>query len=392
MSFSQALSGLRVSAESLNVVSNNIANARTVGFKSTSIRFADVYSDSRVGMGVKVGGLVQNFGAGNQETTNRNLDLAISGNGFFRLTQNDQTVYSRNGQFSMTKDGHLINAQGAKLTGYNRGVAPGTAPEAIRIPADGIQAQPTSNVNAAFNLDARVEEVDPNNFDPDDPTTYSYVSNVSVYDSLGTRQDVRIFFFKTGENDWQAGIMIDGDDDVRDLQDVEFQADGTLSAATVLSFNFDPGTGANEVEFELDLTGTTQFANNFEVSSMVQDGYTSGSLLRLNVNEQGQIVGTYTNDQQQVLGTLALASFQNNEGLRAIGNNVWTETADSGSPIIGIPGQAQFGQIASGVVEASNVDLNQELVDLIIAQRNYQANAQSIRTQDEVLQTTVNLR
>jgi len=391
MSFSQALSGLRVSAESLNVVSNNIANARTVGFKSTSIRFADVYSDSRVGMGVKVGGLVQNFGAGNQETTNRNLDLAISGNGFFRLTQNDQTVYSRNGQFSMTKDGHLINAQGAKLTGYNRGVAAGTAPEAIRIPADGIQAQPTSNVNAAFNLDARVEPV-VSDFDPDDPTTYSYVSNVSVYDSLGTRQDVRIFFFKTGENDWQAGIMIDGDDDVRDLQDVEFQADGTLSAATVLSFNFDPGTGANEVEFELDLTGTTQFANNFEVSSMVQDGYTSGSLLRLNVNEQGQIVGTYTNDQQQVLGTLALASFQNNEGLRAIGNNVWTETADSGSPIIGIPGQAQFGQIASGVVEASNVDLNQELVDLIIAQRNYQANAQSIRTQDEVLQTTVNLR
>ena len=395
MSFSQALSGLRVSAESLNVVSNNIANARTVGFKSTGIRFADVYSDSRVGMGVKVGGLVQNFGAGNQETTNRNLDLAISGNGFFRLTQNDQTVYSRNGQFSMTKEGNLINAQGAMLTGYNRGVAAGTAPEAIRIPADGIQAQATTNVAASFNLDARTEVLGATPaFNPDDPDSYSYVSNVSVYDSLGTRHDVRIFFFKVGENDWEVGILSDNmaPADI-DRRAISFGADGTIANLGNMNFEFDPGTGAvNPLQFSINPEGTTQFANNFEVTSMVQDGYTSGSLLRLNVNEQGQIVGTYTNDQQQVLGTLALASFQNNEGLRAIGNNVWLETADSGSPIIGVPGEAQFGQIASGVVEASNVDLNQELVDLIIAQRNYQANAQSIRTQDEVLQTTVNLR
>ncbi|MCL4410815.1 flagellar hook protein FlgE [Aliidiomarina haloalkalitolerans] len=410
MSFSQALSGLRVSAESLNVVSNNIANARTVGFKSTGIRFADVYSDSRVGLGVRVGGLVQNFNAGNQETTNRNLDLAINGNGFFRLIQNDQTVFSRNGQFSLTKDGFIENAQGARLTGYNRGTAQGTAPEAIRIPADGISAQRTNNVDASFNLDSRAEAIAATGagnqtFSPDDPNSYSYVSNVSVYDSLGTRHDVRMFFFKHDDNEWSVGFLTDQDQpldpnaipvqyDVA-TQPVEFAADGTIVVpdnGVGIAYNFDPQNGADPVNFALNLTGTTQFANNFEVAALAQDGYTSGSLLRLSVNEQGQIVGTYNNDQQQVLGTLALATFRNNEGLRAIGNNVWVETGNSGAPIVGVPGEAQFGQIASGVVEASNVDLNQELVDLIIAQRNYQANAQSIRTQDEVLQTTVNLR
>ncbi|RUO35837.1 flagellar hook protein FlgE [Aliidiomarina sanyensis] len=394
MSFSQALSGLRASATNLSVVGNNIANAQTVGFKSSGVQFADVYANSQGGLGTRVSAIVQNFNEGNFETTNRNMDLAIAGNGFFRFIQGDQVMYSRNGQLTMTNDGFVVNAQGARLTGYPAGAAIGSQPQELRIPSGGLQAQPTTNIGASFNLDARSENIDRGvlPFDVNDPESYHYANTVSVYDSLGRQYSALMYFTKVADNQWEVRLSRDGELSP-EVGEISFDSNGLLANTNNLdNFSFNPGGGAEQMTVEMDIAGTTQFANEFELNNLQQDGYTSGTLIRIAIDEQGNIIGTYTNEQSQTLGTIALASFRNMEGLRAVGDNGWMETADSGAPIIGLAGEGQFGSIASGVVEQSNVDLTQELVALIIAQRNYQANAQSIKTQDEVLQATVNLR
>ena len=394
MSFSQALSGLRAAAANLGVVGNNIANAQTVGFKSSGIQFADVYADSQGGLGVQIAAVVQNFNEGNLETTNRSLDLAITGNGFFRFNQNNEVVYSRNGQLTMTNDGFLVNASGARLTGYAAGAAVGSQPEQLRIPSAGLQAKTTSEIVASFNVDARSENIDRATlpFNATDPDSYHYANTVSVYDSLGNRYNAQMFFTKTADNQWEVRMGRDGEI-APEEGTITFDANGILESTTGLdAFTFTPGGGADPMSVALNINGTTQFANEFELNNLLQDGYTSGTLLRVEIDSDGSIIGTYTNEQSQVLGTVALASFRNMEGLRPIGDNVWLETPESGSAILGLAGEGQFGSIASGVVEQSNVDLTQELVALIMAQRNYQANAQSIKTQDEVLQATVNLR
>lgn len=394
MSFSQALSGLRAAAENLGVVGNNIANAQTVGFKSSGIQFSDVYADSQGGLGTRVAAIVQNFNEGNLETTNRTLDLAITGNGFFRFEQNNEIQYSRNGQLTMTNDGFLTNASGARLTGYPAGSLVGSQPGQLQIPSGGLQANPTSEIAASFNMDARTVPLDravvP--FDRNDPDTYNYSNTVVVYDSLGTRHNAQMYFTKLNDNEWEVRLSRNGDL-APEVGTLNFDSNGILdTTANLDAFTFNPGGGADPMSVAMNVTGTTQFSNDFELNNLLQDGYTSGTLVRVAIEEDGSVVGTYTNEQSQVLGTVALASFRNMEGLRAVGDNSWLETADSGPAIVGLAGEGQFGNIASGVVEQSNVDLTQELVALIMAQRNYQANAQSIKTQDEVLQATVNLR
>ncbi|RUO23189.1 flagellar hook protein FlgE [Aliidiomarina iranensis] len=394
MSFSQALSGLRAAADNLGVVGNNIANAQTVGFKSSGIQFSDVYADSQGGLGTRVAAIVQNFNEGNLETTNRSLDLAITGNGFFRFTQNNEVMYSRNGQLTMTNEGFLVNASGARLTGYPADSAVGTQPEQLRVPSGGLQAQQTNEILASFNMDARAEIIDPaaTPFDINDPDTYHYANTVTIYDSLGNSSSAQMYFTKVADNEWQVRLARDGEV-APEVGTMEFDSNGILATTNGLdNYTFNPGGGAEQMNVAMTVTGTTQFANEFELNNLQQDGYTSGTLVRVAIEEDGSIVGTYTNEQSQVLGTVALASFRNMEGLRAVGDNSWLETPDSGPAIIGLAGEGQFGTIASGVVEQSNVDLTQELVALIMAQRNYQANAQSIKTQDEVLQATVNLR
>ncbi|MFU8783868.1 flagellar hook protein FlgE [Aliidiomarina sp.] len=394
MSFSQSLSGLRAAAENLSVVGNNIANAQTVGFKSSGIQFSDVYADSQGGLGTRVAAIVQNFNEGNLETTNRSLDLAITGNGFFRFSQGNEVMYSRNGQLTMTNDGHLTNAAGARLTGYGAGAAVGSQPGELRVPSGGLQANQTTEIAASLNVDARSENIDRGvlPFNATDPDSYHYANTVSVYDSLGNRSNAQMYFTKIADNQWEVRLGRNGEL-APEVGTVNFNTNGVLDNVVGLDgFTFNPGGGAQPMSVAMDIEGTTQFANEFELNNLLQDGYTSGTLVRVAIEEDGSIVGTYTNEQSQVLGTVALASFRNMEGLRPAGDNSWAETADSGPAILGIAGEAQFGNIASGVVEQSNVDLTQELVALIMAQRNYQANAQSIKTQDEVLQATVNLR
>ncbi|GAB3390893.1 flagellar hook protein FlgE [Azotobacter armeniacus] len=381
MGFSQALSGLNAASTNLNVVSNNIANSQTVGFKSSTTLFADVYAGAKVGLGTRVAAVMQNFNSGNLETTDRGLDLAISGSGFFRLEQGGQVVYSRNGQLSLSADGYLENAQGARLMG---------ADGVIQIPSEGLQASPTDEVEATLNLDAGADAVTAT-FDATDSATYSYANTATVYDSLGNAHELSLYFTKTGTNTWEVHAALDGDVSANS-QSVNFTSSGVLDAAYAASdFIFAMTNGAAGIDFELDLTGTTQFGNDFEVSSLTQSGYTAGSLVGFSVDENGNIIGNYSNEQSQVLGQIQLASFRNPEGLQPLGDNVWVETAASGQPLVGMAGVGQLGTVESGVVETSNVDLTKELVSLIIAQRNFQANAQSVKTQSDVLEQAVNL-
>ncbi|SHF11524.1 flagellar hook protein FlgE [Modicisalibacter ilicicola DSM 19980] len=397
MGFSQALSGLNAASANLDVVGNNIANSQTVGFKSSSVQFADVYAGAKVGLGTRVSAVLQDFSNGTLESTNRNLDLAISGGGFFRMTQNDQVVYSRNGQLTMTSDGYLENAQGARLTGFPAGVGAGGQPQELKIPSEGLAANPTTAIDTSLNLNAEDATIDRATvtFDAADPTTYSYANSATVYDSLGVAHNVTMYFTKTADNQWEVRQRMDGSAPVPDnVGSLSFNANGTLDTAgsTFPTYGFTPGGGADPLTYDIDFAGTTQFGGDFELSSLNQNGYTSGSLVGIAINDDGNIVGNFSNEQSQVLGTISLANFRNPEGLQPVGDNAWAETGKSGQALLGQAGTGMFGSVESGVVETSNVDLTSELVDLIIAQRNFQANTNSVRTQSEVLESVVNLR
>ncbi|GAA3540396.1 flagellar hook protein FlgE [Zobellella aerophila] len=393
MGFSQALSGLKAAATNLDVIGNNIANSQTVGFKGTSVQFSDVYAGAQVGLGTRVSAVLQDFSDGTLESTNRNLDLAISGNGFFRFIQNEQVVYSRNGQLTVTNDGYLVNAQGARLTGYPAEVGTGGNPQQLRVPAGALQANATSSVKASLNLDARTDIIDRTSvtFDPADDDSYSYANSATVFDSLGNAHNVTLYFTKTADNQWEVR-QTRGGETAPQAGTINFNTNGTLLSTSGMDFTFSPGRGADNINIALGVVGTTQFGNDFELNSLTQNGFSSGSLVGVKIDDQGNIIGNYSNEQSKVLGSIALANFTNPEGLIPVGDNSWAESSASGQALMGVAGTGLFGSIQAGAVETSNIDLTRELVSLIIAQRNYQANAQTIKTQDEVLQSSINLR
>lgn len=382
MGFSQALSGVNAASSDLNVIGNNIANSATVGYKSSKTQFADVYAGSKVGLGVKVAGVVQNFNAGNLETTDRNLDIAISGTGFLTFNDKGSVVYSRNGQLTMTSEGYLTNASGAKLVGTN-GV--------IQIPTSGMPASATTSVKETVNLNSG-DDIKVLAFAPSNPDTYNYTNVANTYDSLGNMQKVSLYYVKTGVNTWDVHAALDGVESTSGAQTLNFTANGTLTGYTASNFQFPLTNGANNLDFTGDFTGSTQFGSDFNVSDLVQDGYTNGSMVGVTIDTDGNVVGSYSNEQKITLSTIQLANFRNPEGLKPLGDNVWTETAASGQALVGQANIGQFGSIEAGVTEASNVDMTKELVAMIIAQRAFQANSQTIKTQDEVLQTAVNLK
>lgn len=393
MGFSQALSGINAAATNLEVIGNNIANSQTVGFKGARTLFADVFAEAQAGLGTRVSAVLQNFSTGTLESTGRNLDLAISGNGFFRFIQNGEVVFSRNGQLTLSSDGYFINAQGARLTGYPAGGIGGD-PVELQVDSGGLQATATTSISATMNLDARTDAIDrlavP--FDATDAATYSYSNNVTIYDSQGKAHNTTLYFTKTADNTWEVNMSREGEL-APETATLNFDTNGILASSTGLdSFTFSPGGGVADIDLALELNGTTQFGNDFELSAVTQDGYTSGSLVGVIIDDRGNVVGNYSNQQTQILGTILLANFTNPEGLKPIGDNAWRETTESGQPLLGLAGSGQLGSLEAGAVENSNVDLTKELVNLIIAQRNYQANSQTIKVQDEVLQNAVNLR
>ncbi|MFP5392098.1 MAG: flagellar hook protein FlgE [Gammaproteobacteria bacterium] len=526
MSFQQGLSGLNGAAKSLDVIGNNIANASTVGFKGSQAQFADVYANSlngaggnQAGIGTKVSQIAQQFTQGNIESSNNPLDIAINGAGFFRTVNNGAVQFSRNGQFSLDKEGYMVNAQGAKLTGYmanQLGNILAGSPIPLKIDTSDLKPVATTTVSTQINLDSRSLVPTETPFNPADPTTYNKQTPIDVYDSLGNPHVMSTYYVKSSPGVWDVYVSNDGteitnlkvaaaahenDADpaaattvARDawiadsiiapatgnapalaaayaaeagnavvaamaalgMDPAGIDAQAVLTAATAAGqvvgttpdqidaaiakavtaparpvgrMTFDqfgqlvqlqqnvyaadnsmtyedrkstgltvdlpifPRTGAESfLSINERFTDSTQYGSLTSEKRSTQDGYTAGNLQRFSAGADGVILGQYSNGQSHALGQIVLANFANPNGLSPLGNNAWAETSTSGVPLVGTPQSGSLGVLQSSAVENSNVDLTAELVNMITAQRVYQANAQTIKTQDSVLQTLVNLR
>ncbi|CAM3462032.1 flagellar hook protein FlgE [Cupriavidus taiwanensis] len=414
MGFGQGVSGLNAAASNLDVIGNNIANANTVGYKQSAAQFADVYAGTKIGLGVRVNSVVQSFNQGNIEASGRSLDVAITnGNGFFRLTSPEGAVYySRNGQFQRQEDGRITNMQGLQVTGYPAGVAGGAGvqPQPLVISNAQMEPRATSSITAKFQLDSRAtvptQAFASSAGSPPTSNMFNYSTAINVYDSLGNKQQLMAYFAKVadsavapvhptvaGGTDWQMYVTdVNGNAVGGAPVTLAFDNAGALQspAAGAVTLTQPAVNGAQAMAMKLDLSGTTQFGADNDVKQLSQNGYTSGSLLGFSVNGDGTITGNYSNEQTKPLGQIVMAAFGNVEGLKPEGDNVWSATGSSGQPLLGVAG-GSLGTLRSNAVEASNVDLSGQLVNLIVAQRNYQANAQTIKAQDTVMQTLVNL-
>lgn len=434
MSFQQGLSGLSASSKALDTIGNNIANSGTVGYKLSTAQFADVFAASLsgagaspIGLGTKVATVVQQFTQGNISVTSNPLDMAINGGGFFRLQNSaGDIVYSRNGQFQLDKDGYIVNASGYQVTGYaadaNGLINPPLT--ALRLfdsssSSDSL-AQATgastagSGVEVNLNLDAREVAIDStlHPFNYQDATTYNKSTAVTTYDSLGNPHVYTMYFVKsnTVTNSWNVYATVSNPagasptftdlsgGGTTPLTTLTFNTDGSIATGgspneAITDAELGYTGGVDPLAFPVDFGATTQFGSTFTVNSLTQDGFSSGKLAGFSVGDDGTILGKYTNGQSKNLGQVILASFRNPQGLQPLGNNVWAATSTSGAEMDGAPGSSgQYGPLQSSALEDSNVDLTAELVNMITQQRVYQANAQTIKTQDQILQTLVNLR
>lgn len=518
MSFQQGLSGLNASSKHLDTIGNNVANASTVGFKQSQAQFADMFAASLsgagvnpIGTGTKLAAVAQQFTQGNITNTNNPLDTAISGLGFFRMTDaNGAILYSRNGQFQVDKTGNMVNNQGHIVSGYladaNGVIVKQTVP--LQIKSTNLPPVPTTTTTVGANLDSRAAVPAVAAFSATDPTSYTSSTSLSVFDSLGASHVGTLYFQRqpitpptltsatnasavlndvtglavgntmtfesnatpaavppvpvtvtiTGitagvapagsvtfapiagggvpsglittnapSNLWNAYLTVDNAlvppaaapvapatvGAAIPFATLGFSTAGALSTITpgtgstvpagatlgkVMTPLFTPvstlTTAAQQITFDFNslAAGTTQFGGNFGVNTLTQNGYTSGQLNSTSTGTDGTILGRYSNGQSRALGQIVLSNFTNPQGLQPVGNNEWVETAASGGPTTGTPGSASLGMLQSSATEDSNVDLTAELVNMITAQRVYQANAQTIKTQDALLQTIVSLR
>ncbi|MBB5400621.1 flagellar hook protein FlgE [Paraburkholderia youngii] len=503
MSYQTGLSGLSASSSDLDVIGNNIANANTVGFKSGTAEFADMYANSvatatsqQIGIGTKLSEVQQQFSQGTITTTNQALNVAINGNGFYQLSDNGTLVYSRNGVFQLDKNGFITNAQGLQLMGYaasSSGIINTAQTVPLTVPTANIAPQATTSITAGLNLNAQGDIMlgapivtksatntgtlnttgatitdaaagsntdnytinftspttytvsvnggpasaaqtytagtaitlgngesitfsgtpatndsytvapNPTAFNQNSSTTYNYSTSTTVYDSLGGSQTVNMYFAKTGSGTWNvyagpsngtatligtanfnsSGTLVSTTDATTGL------ATATLGAFTMSLPNTDGSSTPQSVT--LNMAGTTQYGGKNGVNSLSTNGYAAGQLTSFTVGSDGTLTGNYSNGQTAALGQIVLANFANQNGLVNLGNNEYGQTSASGVAQISTPGSTNHGVLQGGAVENSNVDLTSELVNLITAQRNYQANAQTIKTQQAVDQTLINL-
>ncbi len=487
MSFNIGLSGLNAAQSDLNVVSNNVANVATTGFKNSRAEFGDIYavsafgaSSTAIGSGVLLNSVAQQFTQGNLEFTSNSLDMAISGDGFFVIAPDENSserVYTRAGAFGVDADGFVVNSKGQRLQAFpvddegNVTSTSLTTTTPLGLPQEAGEPQTTTQVDAAFNLPASATP--PNlSFDPDDSDSYNSSTSITVFDSLGQSHVASMYFVKIdpaattdadgagGENtanyddsvdlthtEWRMFLTVDGnivDLDPNDVNaipqiDVDTDGDGTIDAtqndintlqnSAVLEFdstgflrnsypntaisagngigtaefttpalNFTNGSDVNQtLTFRLPLgaggsSTITQFDNPFTINNLSQDGFAVGQLSGLDINSKGSVRANFSNGRSVALGQVAMARFANPQGLRQIGNTQWAATTDSGEPLAGEAGSSGFGLLQSGALEESNVDLTSELVNLITAQRNFQANARSIETANQLTQTIINIR
>jgi flagellar hook protein FlgE len=410
MGFDSALSGLSAASQDLDVIGNNVANSGTVGFKQSQIQFSDVYANTlagntslEVGNGTKVAQVEQQFTQGTITASQNPLDVAINGNGFFRLSSNGTPVYSRNGQFQLNNNGYIVNANGDKLMGYpvnsNGTIATGALSN-LQISSADMAPSATATVTAGLNLDASSTVPTTTPFNYNNPTSYNNSTAVTTYDSLGNTHNLQTYYVTNGTGSWNVYATLDGTPvgytppaAPVPITTLTFSSAGALSSGSPVTLSLPLTDGATTpMSVALSYAGTTQYGASFGVNSMQQNGYTTGQLSNFSIGSNGMITGNYTNGQSNNMGQVALANFTDPNGLQSIGNNEWTQTQASGPALVGIPGSAALGTLQSSAVESSNVDLTSQLVDMITAQRNYQANAETIKTEDAITQTLMSLR
>lgn len=449
MAFNIGLSGLRAATSDLNVTGNNIANAGTAGFKQSRAEFADVYAASVLGSGsnsqgsgVLLGDVSQLFNQGNINYTQNALDLAINGNGFFVTSNNGEVSYTRAGYFGTDRDGFMVNNFGYRLQGYAvdaAGNLQNGIVDDIRIQTASQAPQATSTMDQVFNLNSTSAVPTTLPFDPTDPTTYNSSTSTNIYDTQGNAHVLTQYFVKTGANTWDMNVLIDGRNPAAPQSiltapgpppvydngpgttaftaGLTFSASGQLLTTTPGDFSLNAdgtinltnwvpaapdnsvppvwdanGTNNPVVPINIDLRQSTQFASAFAVTSVSQNGYTTGQLSGLEIDDTGVIFARYTNGQSLVQGQVVLASFANVQGLTPVGKTAWVQSFASGEPVVGTPRSGTLGALQSGALEDSNVELSDQLVNLIVAQRNYQANAKTIETESAITQTIINLR
>ncbi|MEZ5649144.1 MAG: flagellar hook protein FlgE [Burkholderiaceae bacterium] len=403
MGFQHGLSGLNAAARNLDVIGHNVSNANTVGAKTTRVEFADMYASAGAsatftGLGVTVQDVNQQFTQGDLTSTNNPLDMAVNGSGFFRIeSPAGEISYTRNGQFKLDQDGYIVTSSGSRLTGFpaddNGRIQQGVA-GALNLDRANLSPQMTTRVDADLNLDSR-EDMPTAAFDPADATSFNAATSIKVFDQQGRDTTVALYFQKTANNAWDIFATADGTQiGATAVGALAFDNTGAVDqGVTPMPFTLGVPTAAGgTVTVDVDLSNVTQYGSIFGVTALNQDGYTTGQMVGFGIDKDGTVMARYTNGETRAQGQIALANFANPQGLAAMGNNRWAETAESGAPLVGAPESAGMGGIQSGALEQSNVDLTGELVSMIMAQRSYQANAQTIKTQDQVLQTIVNIR
>jgi flagellar hook protein FlgE len=447
MSFNAALSGLQAATVELGVTSNNIANVATSGFKESRAEFGDLFavspfghSPTAVGSGVQISSVSQQFGQGNLEFTEADLDLAINGQGFYITKQSatsSDISYTRAGQFQIDSDGFITNNVGQFLQTFpvdTDGAVTSTSlntTNPIQLPATTGSPQATTEVEVGLNLNSSTSQTDPITFDPSISATYAHSTSTTVFDSLGTSHVSTYYFVHDGPttatnpavlpattgnpNNWLVFTYLDGaPTDITGGPSVNhpngvgpavaqnpavlrFNSDGSFATSTpsaIENLALPQTNGSDPLTITHDFVNntTTQFSSSFAVSRLNPDGFSTGRLTGLDISDAGLIRATFSNGVSSAVGQIALADFPNGQGLRGVGNASWKQTTDSGSPVTGVAGTGRFGLIQSGALEASNVDLTAELVNLITAQRNFQANARSIETSNSITDTIIQIR
>ena len=402
MSMNIALTGLNAANEDLSVTSNNLANVATVGFKGSRTEFADLFASTQqgaiaTGNGVEVSEIAQQFTQGNIQTTGNTLDMAVSGDGFFILSNNGALNYTRDGEFQLNSTGQVVTAQGELLQAYpplsNGGFNTGGLAN-ISLNTSVSQPQATSTAQITANLPASATPPPDAPFSATDPNSYNNTTSLTVYDSLGAAHTASLYFINTAPNNWSVQLTVDGTA-VGAPQALQYSQTGQLTTPANGQVTFPaytPATGALPLNMTFNFSNTTQFGGNFAVTAVQQNGFTTGQLTGINVGATGVVQAQFTNGRSIDLGQVALANFANPQGLQQLGNATWAPTNASGAPVNGVAGNSGFGSIQSGSLEESNVDTTAALVEMITAQRNFQANAQMIQTENQVTQTVINIR
>ena len=400
MALNQALSGINAAQSQLNVISNNIANAGTVGFKGSTAQFSEVYavtglnlSSVTVGSGAELTGVAQGFSQGDLETTNGSLDMALSGNGFFIVNNGTGNQYTRDGAFHENANGYVVTADGSNLQVYPPNAAGGFNTSTLtnlQLNTAQSAATPTSTITVSSNLPAGATVPVTTPFNPADSTSYNNASTLTVYDSQGGSHSATVYYVKTGNNTWNANLYIDGNS--AGTAAMTFNTAGTLVSPANGNLSFTPVQPTNGASFpasmSLNVTNTTQFGTAYAPGTINQNGFQAGVLDNVTIGTDGVVTAIYSNNQTSQLGQIAVANFANLQGLQQVANNRWVATQSSGTAVLGTASVGQFGNIEQGQLETSNTsDTTAQLVNMIQAQQDYQANSQMLGTVNSLSQT-----